>query len=106
MRYDSIIPLSKSKAMGTYVVLGGTGATGSRIIGQLLQEEDIHLKVYARSQSKLEEKIPTLTTSPRAKIFIGSITNIDLLASCLDGADTVFTTVGINAYEPKRFVVQ
>ncbi|KAF5865428.1 hypothetical protein ETB97_003686 [Aspergillus alliaceus] len=92
--------------MRSYAVLGGTGATGSRITKQLLQEEDVHLNVYARSRQRLEAKIPLLATSSRVQIFTGSITNIEILADCLSGVDAVFATVGTNVNEPGCSVAQ
>ncbi|KAE8382743.1 hypothetical protein BDV26DRAFT_288300 [Aspergillus bertholletiae] len=92
--------------MRSYAVLGGTGSTGSRIINQLLKEEDVQLNVYARSKAKLEEQIPLLIGSPRAQIFTGSITNTDILADCLDGVHAIFLAIGTNYNEPDCTLVQ
>ncbi|KAJ5127173.1 hypothetical protein N7448_007952 [Penicillium atrosanguineum] len=92
--------------MRTYAILGGTGSTGSSIINQLLQDEDVHINVYARSAKRLSEKVPDLSSNPRAKLYIGSLDDIELLANCLEGVDAAFFTVATNFNIPDCSIAQ
>ncbi|KAJ5204391.1 uncharacterized protein N7498_005270 [Penicillium cinerascens] len=92
--------------MKTYAILGGTGSTGSSIICQLLEDEEIHLNIYARSAQRLAEKVPHLSSNPRAKSYIGTLDNVELLANCLEGVDAAFFTVATNFNEPHCSIAQ
>jgi putative NADH-flavin reductase len=92
--------------MKTYAVIGGTGSTGSSIINQLLQDEEVHLNVYARSAPRLSEKLPHLSSNPRAKSYIGPLNDTELLADCLENVDAAFFTVATNYNEPHCSIAQ
>lgn len=92
--------------MRTYAILGGTGSTGSSIINQLLQDEEVHLNIYARSAQNLAEKVPELSSNPRAKSYIGSLDDIELLANCLEGVEAAFFTVATNFNIPHCSIAQ
>ena len=118
--------------MFKYAVLGGTGSTGSAIIAQLLaQGSPGTLHVYARNEKRLLHKIPTLeahiaatyrtdqdgqvvrdkgrldkVSSPQVKLFIGDMSDIELLAACLAEVDVVFQTLAANVSEPDISIAQ
>ncbi|KAJ6120533.1 hypothetical protein N7523_004813 [Penicillium sp. IBT 18751x] len=92
--------------MKSYAILGGTGSTGSSIISQLLQDERVQLNIYARSAQRLSEKLPELASNPRAKLYIGSLDDIELLANCLEGVDAAFFTVATNLNIPHCSIAQ
>lgn len=118
--------------MYKYAVLGGTGATGSAIITQLLEQGSPGtLHIYARSEERLFKKIPQLEqhiqatvrvdksgsdlleepstsvpAAPHVKLFIGGMSHIDLLSACLTDVDVVYQTLAANVSEPDISIAQ
>ncbi|KXJ85439.1 hypothetical protein Micbo1qcDRAFT_169434 [Microdochium bolleyi] len=88
--------------MPTYAVLGATGNNGRHVLQALAQRDDVHIRPFVRSRSKLEQQSPEITnqTPQRCTVFTGNITDIDTLASCLRGTDAAFLTVAAFAPHP------
>jgi hypothetical protein len=89
----------------TYAVLGATGQTGSEIVRALLPTE-AHLNIYARSLTRLQSQFPSIQSAPNVTIFIGDLSDTELLTSCLSNADVVLSTVAQNRNEPGLSVAQ
>jgi len=89
----------------TYAILGATGQTGSEIVKALLPTS-AHLNIYARSLPRLQAQFPSIQSAPNVTLFIGDLSNKDLLASCLSNADVVFSSVAQNRNEPGLSVAQ
>jgi hypothetical protein len=89
----------------TYAVLGATGQTGSEIVKALLPTK-AHLNIYARSLSRLQSQFPSIQSATNVTLFIGDLSNTELLSSCLADADVVLSTVAQNRKEPGLSVAQ
>jgi len=89
----------------TYAILGATGQTGSEIVQALLPTK-AHLNIYARSLTRLQSRFPSIQSAPNVTLFIGDLSNAELLASCLSNADVVLSSVAQNRNEPGLSVAQ
>lgn len=89
----------------TYAILGATGQTGSEIVKALLPTK-AHLNIYARSLSRLQSQFPSIQTAPNVTLFIGDLSNTELLSSCLTNVDVVLSSVAQNRNEPGLSVAQ
>ncbi|KAI4203531.1 MAG: hypothetical protein LQ350_001720 [Teloschistes chrysophthalmus] len=93
--------------MPTYAVLGATGATGGNILKLLIKDPSAPtINVYVRSKSKLLQQIPSVADLPNVKIFTGNLSDTALIASCLENADAVFSTVASNDNMPGTHIAQ
>lgn len=90
--------------MPTYALLGATGSTGSAIVRCLLAQapQNLTLKVYVRSRSKLLGLFPDLerTTSFKLEIIEGTSTDSAKLQQCLRDADAIFMCIAQNYAKP------
>ncbi|KAF2165977.1 hypothetical protein M409DRAFT_23704 [Zasmidium cellare ATCC 36951] len=83
----------------THAILGATGGVGSAIVHSLLSSrspEDQHINLLVRSKQKLLAQIPRLKTPPSnttLTIFEGTISDHDLLRSCLQNADCIYQCI-------------
>jgi N-acetyl-gamma-glutamylphosphate reductase len=91
--------------MPKYAVLGATGQTGSELVKFLSTRTDVHLHIYARSQSRLDEKLPDINLD-RCTTFVGSIEDTDLISNCIRSTDAVFAVVATNVNQPKCYVAR
>ncbi len=85
----------------TYAILGATGQTGSELTKHLISRNDLHLNLYARSQSKLLSVDTTIPSNPNITLFIGSIDDTSVITSCLKDTSVVFATVAQNHNDPE-----
>ncbi|KAB2573444.1 Monooxygenase aflX [Lasiodiplodia theobromae] len=86
--------------MITYAILGATGSTGSELFKLLHKRNDVHLNIYARSQSRLDSICPESRNSSHVTRYIGDMNDTHLLVECLRGTSAVFATVAQNNTEP------
>jgi putative NADH-flavin reductase len=83
--------------MSPYAVLGSTGNCGTALLENLLASDAVSkINAYCRNKDKLIRLLPQINDSKKVKVFEGSITNVDLLASCIKGCKTVFMVVTSN----------
>lgn len=82
--------------MATYAVLGGTGNCGSALIQNLLETLNNRINVYCRNQKKLYSLLPEVVDNKRVQVFQGSISDANLMASCIRDAKAVFMVVTTN----------
>jgi oxidoreductase AflX len=83
--------------MPSYAILGATGNTGRALYQYLSTSPDNTLKLYARSESKLLEQNPSLSTPPpNIQLFTGPLTDTELIASCIKDVDIVFCVLATN----------
>jgi hypothetical protein len=94
--------------MRTYAILGGTGQTGSEIVRTLLllPPDSTHLNIYARSSQRLETKFPGISNRLNVTLFIGDLSDNQLLSKCLKNADIVLSAVAQNRNEPGCSIAQ
>ncbi|KAG9545913.1 NAD(P)-binding protein, partial [Aureobasidium melanogenum] len=76
-------------------LLGATGQTGQAVLNDLLNR-DIDINIYVRSKPKLIDQFPTLSSSPKAHIFSGEISDSTLIRNLLTNVDTIIFTLGWN----------
>ncbi|KAG9750918.1 NAD(P)-binding protein, partial [Aureobasidium melanogenum] len=76
-------------------LLGATGQTGQAVLNDLLNR-DIDINIYVRSKSKLIDQFPSLSSSPKAYIFSGEISDTTLIKNLLTNVDTIIFTLGWN----------
>ncbi|KAG9520353.1 NAD(P)-binding protein, partial [Aureobasidium melanogenum] len=76
-------------------LLGATGQTGQAVLNDLLNR-DIDINIYVRSKSKLIDRFPTLSSSPKAHIFSGEISDSTLVKNLLTNVDNIIFTLGWN----------
>ncbi|KAL8704657.1 MAG: hypothetical protein Q9201_002191 [Fulgogasparrea decipioides] len=92
--------------MPSYAVLGATGATGGNILKLLIQDPQNTINVYVRSKAKLVKQFPAIEKNPNVRIFTGNLSDISLIASCLEDTDAVFSTVASNDNIPGTHIAQ
>ncbi|KAL9619301.1 MAG: hypothetical protein Q9160_006066 [Pyrenula sp. 1 TL-2023] len=106
--------------MPTYTILGSTGNIGLNILrecGRRQQQASnsssgnndanaIHVNAYARSKSKLLSLHPEASSNPHLTIHEGALEDLDLLTTCLTGAEAVFLTVAVSDNIPSCSVAQ
>ncbi len=80
----------------TIAILGATGKTGREVLKRLLETENVKLKIYVRSSSKLLALFPDLLSNSRVSIFEGPLTDIANMSKCLDDTQKVIFTIGEN----------
>ncbi|KAL8634594.1 MAG: hypothetical protein Q9228_007810, partial [Teloschistes exilis] len=98
---------SADTTMPTYAVLGATGATGGNILKLLMKDPSTPtINVYVRSRAKLLKQIPSAADLPNVRIFTGNLSDTSLIASCLENADAVFSTVASNDNMPGTHIAQ
>lgn len=79
-----------------YAVLGSTGNCGTALIQNLLKTPSNQVHAYCRNQTKLHRLLPEVIDNKQVQVFQGSIYDVDLMASCVDGARAVFMVVTTN----------
>lgn len=77
----------------TYAVLGATGNAGRAVLNVLGSREDVNIRPFVRSKSKLEGLAPDICASSRVEIHEGSIDHAEVLQRCLSGVDAAFLLV-------------
>ncbi|KAK4694588.1 hypothetical protein P7C71_g3019, partial [Lecanoromycetidae sp. Uapishka_2] len=92
--------------MPKYAILGTTGKTGGSILTLLLKSPNNTINAYVRSKSKLLSQVPYLQENKSVHIFEGSLTDIDLIASCISNVDAIFSTIGVNENTPGTRMIQ
>lgn len=90
----------------TVAILGATGKTGREVLDRLLLKQDVKLRLYVRSRSKLEALFPSLLSNPRVAIFQGPLSDVDNMSRCLDGAQRIVFTIGENDNLPGVSVIE
>lgn len=100
-----------SRRMPTYAMLGATGNTGLNILRVLTKtqsyaQDPVHIHAYARSKSKLLSSHPDAASDDRVSIFAGVLEDLDLLASCLKGANAIFLAVAVSDNIPGCQIAQ
>jgi hypothetical protein len=87
----------------TIALLGSTGKTGRVVLRHLLDHNVPHLlKVYARSIKTLENLFPGISRNQRVQLFIGAVTDHEIIEQCLFNARLVIYTLGSNDYSPSN----
>ena len=95
--------------MPTYAILGATGSTGQCLLNPLINAPNNNnnkVNAYVRSRAKLEKLSPKLASHDDVHIFSGALTDIPLLADCINGTDAVFIVLGSNVSQPGMRVVE
>lgn len=92
--------------MPTYAILGATGNTGQAILKILLQDKTTTIKAYCRSKPKLLHLTPSAASSPNLQIHEGSLSNTQLLTSCLRNTDAAFLCVAVPNNKPNCTIAQ
>lgn len=90
--------------MAAFAIIGATGRTGRQILQILAQNSANTVKVYVRSQKKLESLFPNIVEQKHVQIFVGSIDDADLLARCISGATMIFATVAPQSNDPRSHI--
>jgi putative NADH-flavin reductase len=81
----------------TYAILGSTGNCGSAILTTLLQrDERVRIRAFCRNKTKLLDQFPGLDKDGRVQILEGSIQDLTLMISCVEGCQAVFLCVSTN----------
>jgi hypothetical protein len=86
--------------MSTFAILGATGLTGQQLVKCLLQKPENKLNLYVRSEPKLLQLFPSIQENRQVRIFEGSMNDIPLVSSCLDGTKAVFSVLASNDNTP------
>ena len=90
--------------MPTYALLGATGATGSAVLRNLLEQPPkyLRLRILVRNKPKLMKSFPNLESSPPFPISVneGSLSDGVALRTCLEGANAILQCVGSNQSRP------
>ncbi|KAF3004749.1 hypothetical protein E8E13_000304 [Curvularia kusanoi] len=86
--------------MSTYAILGATGQVGGSILSLLGADGKNNINVLVRSRHKLEKTCPTLSSSSHIHVFEGDISNVSILADCLEHTSAVFLTVAVTDNRP------
>jgi UDP-glucose 4-epimerase len=81
------------------VVIGGAGFVGSHIVDQLLAEPVSEIVVLDNFVRGTRANLETAVKDPRVVVVNGSITDMALLASVLDGAAGVFHLAALWLFE-------
>ena len=76
-------------------LLGATGQTGRGVLQNLL-EQDVDINIYVRSESRLIDMFPSISSNAKATIFEGVISDQSLIVKLLTGVDTIIFTLGWN----------
>ncbi|KAI4160156.1 MAG: hypothetical protein LQ342_005945 [Letrouitia transgressa] len=82
--------------MSTYAVLGSTGNCGSALIETILQSPHNKVHAYCRNKAKLHRLLPQVIDNKRVQVFEGSISDVDLIASCVRNTKAVFLVITTN----------
>ncbi|KAH9891438.1 NADH(P)-binding-domain-containing protein [Xylariomycetidae sp. FL2044] len=91
--------------MPSYALLGATGSTGSNILKTLNARPDAEIHALVRSRRKLEAQMGDRAT-PHLTVYEGSMSDIELLKTCIAGTHAVFITLGPPGNEPGCTIVQ
>ncbi|KAK5313004.1 hypothetical protein LTR70_007844 [Exophiala xenobiotica] len=90
----------------TIAILGATGKTGREVLQRLLAKQDVNLRIYVRSHSKLAGLFPSLSSDSRVSVFQGPLEDIDNMSKCLNGAQKIIFTLGENDNLPGVSVIK
>ncbi|EON61522.1 hypothetical protein W97_00737 [Coniosporium apollinis CBS 100218] len=90
----------------TIAILGATGKTGRQVLQRFLAKQDVNIRIYVRSHSKLTNIFPSLPSDSRVSIFQGPLQDIDNMSKCLDGAQKIIFTLGENDNLPGVSVIE
>ncbi|KAH7025090.1 putative sterigmatocystin biosynthesis protein stcQ [Microdochium trichocladiopsis] len=95
--------------MPRYAILGATGQNGGHVLQTLLDRPDAKIRAFVRSKAKLEKQHPQINRpeiKTRLTMYEGSITDVDVLASCLRGTDAAFLCVAAINSQPGCHIAQ
>ncbi|KAF2201580.1 hypothetical protein GQ43DRAFT_455687 [Delitschia confertaspora ATCC 74209] len=84
----------------TYAILGATGNCGSSLVQILLQTPDAKIHAYCRNKAKFARILPEAADNKRVTVFEGQITDVDLMASCIQGCKSIFVVATMNDNMP------
>jgi len=90
----------------TIAILGATGKTGREVLQRLSAKQDVNLRIYVRSHSKLAGLFPSLSSDSRVSVFQGPLEDIDNMSKCLNGAQKIIFTLGENDNLPGVSVIE
>ncbi|EXJ66426.1 uncharacterized protein A1O5_10578 [Cladophialophora psammophila CBS 110553] len=90
----------------TIAILGATGKTGREVLQRLLPLQDVNIRIYVRSATKLVDLFPSLPSHPRVSIFQGPLGDVENMCKCLNGAERVVFTLGENDNRPGVSVIE
>ena len=88
--------------MPTYAILGATGSAGTACTRTLIGNPPtgLSLKIYVRSKKKLLALLPALNEDTRVVIVEGALSDQEALATCIKGADAIFSCIASKWSEP------
>lgn len=92
--------------MSSYAVLGATGQIGGSILELLLRSPDNKVHAYVRSKRKLLAQNLELESKLNLTIFEGSITDTQVLKSCVQDTKAVFLAAGASDNVPGCSIAQ
>jgi putative NADH-flavin reductase len=96
----------RKQTIRSYAIFGATGNCGTAILSQLLDKPEIKINAYCRNKDKLLRLFPAVADDTKVEIFEGSISDIDLLARCAKGCQTVYLLTSTNDNVPGYHVSQ
>ncbi|RMD40959.1 hypothetical protein DV735_g4143, partial [Chaetothyriales sp. CBS 134920] len=89
-----------TERLNSYAIIGSTGNCGSSLVKILLQSPKNEVHAFCRNAAKLRDLLPEETQSKRMQIFAGSITDVELIKSCVRGCRAVFLAASTNTNLP------
>ncbi|EXJ89634.1 hypothetical protein A1O3_02701 [Capronia epimyces CBS 606.96] len=90
----------KSIRLRQYSIFGATGNCGTALLQHLVKMPNVKVNAYCRNRQKLLALVPEAGQSKKVEIFQGSIQDVDLLAQCARGSQTVFLLASTNTNVP------
>lgn len=98
----------ETRPRATIAILGATGGTGSATIRTLLSNgsSDFRLHLFVRSLAKLQSLFPHIHSERHVKIFEGTLSDIECVKKCLDGAKFIVCAIGENKNRPGMHMVR
>lgn len=99
-REGSQLPQAPQPKVTTYALLGATGNCGTALIELLLRMPNVKINAYCRNKNKLINLVPEAADSKKIEVFTGSIQDVNLLANCIQGCQSVFLLASTNSNVP------
>ncbi|KAH8585706.1 hypothetical protein B0O99DRAFT_530183 [Bisporella sp. PMI_857] len=93
----------------TIAMFGATGHTGRVLLRHLLSQTEsasLRLQIYVRSKAKLLDLFPDIELHPHIKLCQGSITDLEVVRSCVFNAQIIICTLGENDNIPGVRILQ
>jgi len=86
----------------TYLVTGGTGSFGYRMVRHLLQNTSAEVRVFSRDEAK-QDAMRTKFPDSRLKLYLGDVRDSESVASALSGVRFVFHAAALKQVPAGEF---